>query len=148
MQSGAIEKGSQAYNDMQMQIQGVVQAILSCIVSIIKFAAELKKIRWENFDFIQDQISTLTDESDFLIDLLSRNDLFDKAGKMTEEGMSVIGLHAMNYDVYMRLADEYAKELENVSDATSEDIERRNELLEQQRKSIKAAEDEKKQSLT
>lgn len=67
----------------------------------------------------------------------------------TDTGMATMGLHGQNYNVYMAQADKYAEELLKLNKEIAEDpnntklLERREELLEAQRDSILAAEDEK-----
>lgn len=98
---------------------------------------------------MEDRISNITDEADFLIDLMANGKLFDDKGQMTDTGMATMGLHGQNYNVDMAQADQYAKAIKELNAEIAKDpyntdlIERRQELLELQRKSILAAEDEK-----
>lgn len=55
----------------------------------------------EQFDQLQDAIGRITSESDFLIDLMSHKDMYDKDGNMTEQGLATMGLHGVNYNTYM-----------------------------------------------
>ena len=98
---------------------------------------------------IQDRISEITDESDFLIKLMESSKLFDDRGQPTGTGNAQIGLHTLNYDVYMSQADQYADEVKKLNKEIANDaydtnlISRRNELLKLQRDAILAAESEK-----
>ena len=147
--SGEIEEGSAAWHEMQQEIDKTNEAIQESNTNIIEFGNNIRDIDWEIFDKIQDSISTITTEADFLIDLMSSKDLFDEKGKITDQGKATAGLHAVNYNTYMSQADEYRKEMEKVQEELSKDpynqdlIERRRELLELQQESILAAEDEK-----
>lgn len=150
--SGAIVKGSQAWYDMCAEIDGVTQAIEEGATALIEYDNAMRDIDWEVFDLIQERISDVAEEANFLIDLMSYDKLFDDNGKLTDKGMATMGLHGQNYNTYMYAADEYANEIANIDskiasgelDGNSQDvINRRRELIELQRESILAAEDEK-----
>lgn len=149
MTNGNIEKYSEAWYEMQQEINDVNEAIQDSNTSIIEFGNSIREIQWDIFDKIQDMISGITDESDFLIDLMSSKDMFDDNGDITDQGKATMGLHGVNYNTYMSQADEYRKEMEAIdaelkkSPYNQDLIERRKELLELQQESILAAEDEK-----
>lgn len=147
--NGNIEEGSEQWYEFQSEINDVNEAIQEANTSLIEFGNSIRDIEWEIFDKIQDRISGITDESDFLVKLLSSNKLFDDKGIITDEGKATMGLHGVNYNTYMSQADEYRKEMEKIQAELSKDphnqtlIDRRKELLELQQESILAAEDEK-----
>lgn len=147
--SGAIVKGSQAWYDMCAEIDGVTQAIEEGNTALIEYSNSIRDIDWQVFDLIQERISDITAEADFLIDLMSYDKLFDDNGKLTDKGMATMGLHGQNYNTYMYAADEYANEIAKLDKQIAKDpydqelINRRRELVEAQRESILAAEDEK-----
>ena len=149
LNNGNIQKYSEAWYDMQSEINSVNEAIQESTSSIIEFQNSIREIQWDVFDKIQDSISTITDESDFLIELMSRDKLYDDQGNITNQGRATIGLHGVNYNTYMSQADEYKKELDKINESLKSDpynqdlIERRKELIELQQESILAAEDEK-----
>lgn len=147
--NGNIEEGSEQWYEFQSEINDVNEAIQEANTSLIEFGNSIRDIEWEIFDKIQDRISGITDESDFLVKLLSSNKLFDDKGFITDEGKATMGLHGVNYNTYMSQADEYRKEMEKIQAELSKDphnqtlVDRRKELLELQQESILAAEDEK-----
>lgn len=149
MASGEIEEGSEAWYDMQISINDVKEEIDDATLSLIEYNNAIREIEWERFDYVRDRISKLTEEADFLIDLMSNSKLQTDNGQLTDEGTATIGLHAMNYNVYMAQADEYAKEMARINQQLAEDpynndlLERREELLELQQESILSAEEEK-----
>lgn len=148
LDSGEIEMYSEAWYGYVVTMNGVKEAIADANLSLAEFAKTMREINWEYFDYLQDSISNITDESEFLLDLLGEDNIF-KDGKLTENGLAVLGLRAMDYNVYMAQADKYAEEILNIEQQLSNDpynkdlLERREELLELQRESILAAEDEK-----
>ena len=149
MASGEIESGSSAWYDMQKAINGVKESIQDAELSLLQYQKTMRELDWEYFDYMEDRISNITDEADFLIDLMANGKLFDDKGQMTDTGMATMGLHGQNYNVDMAQADQYAKAIKELNAEIAKDpyntdlIERRQELLELQRKSILAAEDEK-----
>ena len=147
--NGNIKMYSESWYEMRQEINDVDEAIQSANTSIIEYGNSIRNIKWDVFDKLQDKISGITDESDFLIDLMSNDKLFDDKGNITEQGKASMGLHGVNYNTYMSQADQYRKEMEAVQAEIAKDpynqelIDRRKELLELQQESIIAAENEK-----
>lgn len=149
MNSGEIEEGSSAWYEFQIAINGVKEEIAEANVELAEYAKTMREIEWGYFDYTQERISQLTQEADFLIDLLSNSDLHTDKGQFTDEGMTTMGLHGQNYNTYMAQADMYAQEILEIDKELAKDpyntelIERREELLGLQQDSIIAAEGEK-----
>lgn len=147
--SGSIKEGSEAWYDFQNQINDVKESIQESETAMIQFGNSIREIKWEHFDYLQEQISNISEEADFLIDLMENSKLYTDNGQLTDTGMATMGLHGQNYNVYMVQADKYAEELLKLNKEIAEApnntklLERRDELLESQRDSILAAEDEK-----
>lgn len=147
--SGAIAKESESWYSMWDSINSVNEAIQESTTSIIEFKNEMRQIEWDIFDLFQDAVSGITTESDFLVDLMSNDKLFDDRGDITDQGKATMGLHTVNYNTYMSQADEYRKAIEDLNKEIAKDpynqnlLERRKELLELQQESIIAAEDER-----
>lgn len=147
--SGAIKKNSEAWYDMCNQIDDVTLAIEQANTAIIEYQNSIRDIKWEVFDLLQEKISNIINESDFLIDLMSNENLFNDKGHISDEGKATIGLHGMNYNAYMAQSDKYAKEIIELDREIAKNpydqelINRRQELLELQQESILSAEDEK-----
>lgn len=147
--SGAIVKESEAWFSMWEEINSVDEAIQDSTTSLIEFKNEMRQIEWDIFDLFQDAVSGITSESDFLVDLMSNDKLFNEKGQITDQGKATMGLHTVNYNTYMSQADEYRKAIEELNQEIEKDpynqnlLERRKELLELQQESILAAEDEK-----
>lgn len=137
------------FDEMQIAINETKEAIDEANLALLEYEKTMRELEWEQFDYQQERISNLTDEADFMIDLMDNSDLHDESGKLTDDGMAVVGLHGQNYNVYMAQADRYAEEIKKLDEEIAKDpnnvelIERREELLELQRESILAAEDEK-----
>lgn len=150
MKAGNIKSGTAEWYEMCAAIDSVTLSIEQSKTSLLEYNNQLRQVEWDAFDTAQDYIENITDEADFLIDLLSSNDdLFDDAGNLNSKGEAVAGLHAVNYNTDMALADRYADELASINAQIASDpydtdlLDRRQELLEAQRDAIQAAEDEK-----
>lgn len=147
--SGKIAKQSEEWYNMCAEIDSVTQAIEEGETSLLSYAKAMEEIDWSVFDLIQERISGISEEADFLIELMSNKDLFDDNGKLTSQGSATLALHAQNANSYMYAADTYGEEIVKLdkqieSDPYNQDlINRRNELLELQRESILSYEQEK-----
>lgn len=147
--SGTVKIASEAWYDMRHEIDQLTTSIIEADEALAKYKNELRQLDWDKFDDMQDGFSKLTDEADFLIDLMSEKDLFDDNGAITNEGIATKALHAQNYDVYMAQADQYAKAIAEINKSIANDpyntklLERREDLIESHRDAILAANDEK-----
>lgn len=146
---GRIKVGSQAYNEMKSQIEETKSAIKESQTAILEYNKSIREANWKVFDTIQEKISAIADESEFLINLMDSDKLYDDKGQLTDEGNATMGLHGMNYNVYMEQSSKYAKEIKKIDKELAKDpynqdlLERREDLLSKQRESISAAESEK-----
>ena len=145
--TGKIVAYSDAWYDMVDNIRNVQKSIEDANTSLIDYQTTLRELEWESFDRFMDKISSIKDESDFLIELMSDKDMFNEDG-ITDEGQATLGLHAINYNVYLSKAEEYAKKLKDINEEIANDpnnqtlLERRQELLELQQEAILASKDE------
>lgn len=80
---------------MQQQINDVNEAIQDANTNILESGNSIREIKWDIFDTIQERISSITTEADFLIELMLSKDLFDDKGQIAEHGMSTMGLHSI-----------------------------------------------------
>lgn len=147
--SGTIEEGSEAWYKFQQEINSTKEAIQESETAMIEFGNSIREVKWEHFDYLQEQISAITEEADFLVSLMENSDLYTDNGQLTDTGMATMGMHGQNYNVYMAQADKYAQEILALNDEIASDpnntklLERKEELLQAQREAILAAEDEK-----
>lgn len=147
--SGNIEKYSSAWLNMQSDINDVTTAIYESKAALIDYENQIRELNWETFDYLQETISEITEETDFLVDLMSNSDLFDDNGNITDTGMATLGLYGVDYNTSMEQAKKYAQEIEQIENDIANDeyntdlLERRQELIQAQRDSILAAEDAK-----
>lgn len=149
MNSGEIAENSEAWYSMQDAINSVKESLAESNVTLAEYINKMREIKDSYFDFVQDRISQITQESNFLLDLLGEEKLFTDNGEVTLLGKAAFGLHTQNYNVYMAQADKYAAEILKYNKEIANDpyntklIERREELLKLQQEAISSAEDEK-----
>lgn len=149
MESGEIEEGSEAWYEMKQAINEVEESLADANIQLEEYKNKVREINWGYFDYAQERISKISEEANFLINLMSNDKLFQDNGQFNDLGQATAGMHVINYDTYMAQADEYAKEMEKIQRDLANDpynktlIERRDELLDLQRQSILNAEAEK-----
>lgn len=158
-----IVKDSEQDKEFQKAIQEEIENRQELNTQLAEANNNMRQVDWDRFDYIQERISDISSEADFMIDIMAqrKDELYqdrghtDKvenanvAGKFTDKGVSVMGLHGQNYNTYMAQANQYAEEIKKLNAEIAKDpnntklIDRRKELLEAQRDNIKSAEDEK-----
>lgn len=150
----AVNKGdvaiySEAWYEMQGQIDSVSERIVEANNNIYEFRNNIRDIEWQNFDYLHESVSQVVKESNFLLDLFDNKKRFDKKGNILDIGQTAMALHGTNHNVYMEQSQSYARELEKINKDIANDpynkdlIARRNELLSLQQESIINAENEK-----
>ena len=146
---GKIEKYSEEWYSMCNEIDATTQAIEEGSTALLEYARAMREIDWSIFDKIQERVSDVSSESEFLIELMSNEKLFEDDGKLTGQGVATMGLHALNHNTAMYQADNYGKEIAELDEQIKNDpydqelINRRQELIELQRESILEAENQK-----
>lgn len=141
-----IKEGSEEYNNMKAEIDDVALALIEANTALIEYDNSIRDLQWERFDKLQELISEITEEADFLIELLSDEKMFDNG--ITEFGQATMGLHVINYETYRKQADEYANAIKELDEEFADDslnqdyLARRDELVDLQRESILASQDE------
>lgn len=151
LSSGKIDKYSESWYNMQNEIDSIDESIQDCNKSTIEWGNSIRQIQWDLFDKLQDRISKINDEADFLKELMSSEKMYDdkNGGQITEYGKATFGLHGVKHNTLMTQADEYRKEMEKIDEQLKSDpfnqtlIDRRSELLKLQQESISSAKQEK-----
>lgn len=146
-----IQEGTQAWDELKQQINNVNEVILDTIISIEQFSNELNRNEFAKFDYFQDKINSLTEESDFYTSLIEAmgKKLVDENGSYTNEGWTTAGLHAQNFNTYLKQAEEYANMIDKINKQLADDsnnttlLEQKQEYIKAQRDSILSAQDER-----
>lgn len=149
VKNGSIEKYSSDWYEMLSAINDVELELQDATTQLVEFNQTLQQLSWEVFDRIRESVNDITTEAEFLIDILDSKDLHTDKGVITDEGLAVQGLHAVNYNTYMEQAITYDEEMRKIEAEMANDpydmelVDRRNELLELQQEAIQSAMSEK-----
>ena len=149
MATSGIEQGTDAWFGMQSEILAVDEAIQSANNSLVEYSNNIRDLEKEFFNFVEGNVTKITDESKFLIDLLGKEDLYNDNGSFTDAGITTAALHNVNYETNLSQAQDYADEIAKLNEDITSDpyntdlLDYRDELIQLQRDSISAAYDEK-----
>lgn len=151
--TGKVTEYSEAWYDLKQQIDEVNGSIVESNKSIQEFYNNIRQADWDLFDLVQDKITGIADEIEFVQSLLEdRDNLTDghlNRG-LTNEGLAQLGNYASKYNIYMSQAEKYANEIKKIEADIAKDpankdlIDRKEELIKAQRDVILSANDEKK----
>lgn len=151
--TGKVTEYSEAWYDLKQQIDEVNGSIVESNKSIQEFYNNMRQADWDLFDLVQDKITGIADEIEFVQSLLEdRDNLTDghlNRG-LTNEGLAQLGNYASKYNIYMSQAEKYASEIKKIEADIAKDpankdlIDRKEELVKAQRDVILSANDEKK----
>lgn len=148
--NGDIKKGSDEWYEMCQQIDNVTNAIDESNKSLVEYKNQLRQIKWDNFDYLEERIGDITAETDFMINQLSRKDLTsDKIGDLTDEGKAVNALHISNMTAYKQQSYDYKHEIDKINAELAKDpynttlLKRKDELVQKYQECIDKANEEK-----
>ena len=103
-----IKFGSDEWYEAQDALNGVYEAIQQDEQELAEFQKSINQLKFDRFDELLNKLGDITDETDFLIDMLDSDNLFDSdTGMITQDGITAIGLTAQNYDTYLAEAQKY-----------------------------------------
>ena len=139
-------KGTSAYTELENLVTSVSNELDELYIKIEENKNSAQENEWNYFDYLRESISRVIDEADYLIELLSSEDLFDDSGNMTKYADATLALHGSNYEVYMANAKEYAEEVKALEKDLAEGkdvIDRYNEMVDAHQDAVLAAQKEK-----
>ena len=103
-----IKFGSNEWYEAQEALNGVYEAIQQDEQELAEFQESINELKFDRFDELLNKLGDITDETDFLIDMLDSDNLFDSdTGMITQDGITAMGLTAQNYDTYLAEAQNY-----------------------------------------
>lgn len=112
-----IKFGSNEWYEAQEALNGVYESIQQDEQELAEFQKSINELKFDHFDELLNKLGDITDETDFLIDMLDSDNLFNSdTGMITQDGITAMGLTAQNYDVYLAEAEEYKQMLSDVKD--------------------------------
>lgn len=146
------KQGTSEWNNMYSTLMDIDEEIDSMTNNLVDFNNAIRDLNWEIFEYLEESLSRITEETDYYVELLSKKDLFDENGQITNYGTTSIALHAAAYDVYKQQAQDYYEEVQDlqkqlVNGAGRDVLEQYNDMVEAHRNAVLAAEDEKQSIL-
>lgn len=153
---GLFKVGDEQWDEYNKEINDLTVSVHELGTQWAEYQKAIRETEWDIFDTIQDRITNIADEAQFLIDLMSNKKLFEDNGQLTDEGWATMGLYGEQYNILMNQADRYAEEIKKLEDQMKNDpylngdgafnqdvIDRYYELIEAQQEAILSAEDMK-----
>lgn len=151
-------KGVKKYSEQWYQYKADLSEVHSKYVQLQADNAELQRsineLKFDRFDELINKFGDITDEANFLIDMLDSDNLFNSDnGSITNDGITAMGLNAQNYDVYLAKAEQYKKQIADLEQmykngngtiGYNDYISKLREYQQGMRDSIKSANDAKK----
>lgn len=143
----------QSYQEWYEKAKACDDAIKQLDKNFEETYRDSRSFRWETFDYLMDSISRVTEEAEYLIGLLSEEDLFDDNGNKTKYADATLALHFSNIGTYQQLAKDYLEEIDSINKEINENgssqelIDRKNELIDAHREAVDAANKEKQSAL-
>lgn len=147
--ANGLSKSSETARNMRAKINEVTQAIYESKTAVLEYQKAMREVKLESFELIQSQISQITQEADFLIELMSNDKLYDDKGQLTNKGNATRGLHVQNYGTYMQQASLYTSQIAELDtifagNKDSKDyVDAYNNLIKSRQDAILSAEKEK-----
>lgn len=147
-----IKFGSDEWYETQDALNGVYESIQQDEQELAEFQKSINQLKFDRFDELLNKLGDITDETDFLIDMLDSDNLFDSdTGMISQDGITAMGLTAQNYDTYLAKAQEYKDAIADLDEMYKEGKigltdynSKLREYQQGQRDSIKSANEAKK----
>lgn len=142
------KQGTSEWNNMYSTLMDIDEEIDSMTNNLTEYNNAIRDLNWEIFEYLEESLNRITDETDYLVELLSKKDLFDENGQITNYGTTSMALHAAAYDVYKQQAQDYYEEVQDlqkqlVNGAGEEVLAQYNDMVKAHQDAVLAAEDEK-----
>lgn len=156
IEKGYIEPYSEAWNDMYQSIMDVNIAMEESATNTRKLNNEIRQLKWDKFDWIEERMSDFATEANFLIKLLQGENNYEDDGNFNNRGFAQAALVGAKYndtlDKMLRYKEQIAeidakiaKDQEKYGTIDKENIARKEELVSEYRSAIEAAEDYKQE---
>ena len=152
IEKGYIEPYSEAWNDMYQSIMDVNIAMEESATNTRKLNNEIRQLKWDKFDWVEEQMSDYATEADFLIKLLQGENNYEDDGNFNNRGFAQAALVGAKYNDTLAKMERYKKAIAEIDEKMADDptkaadkemIARKQALVDEYRNSIEAAEDEK-----
>ena len=126
--NGDIEVGSSYWHELQNQVNGYTESIIESTNALAEHDNQMRQVLWDRFDYFSDSFSHLTDESNFLIELIGdnlyHNDEESIAPILDEMKTNSRLWFGKDEEGQKRLADANSEMAKIVADITGQDLHR------------------------
>ena len=116
-QQNTFTQYSQEWYDLQSDIQSVENSISETNISIIENNKKIGELRQAMYDDIASRNSDASSEAQFLAGLLGGHLTDDKTGKLTKEGLGVLGTYGIELEANTNTAGVFKQEREEIEKA-------------------------------
>ena len=158
------EGGLEAWWNTKDAIDQLTASIYESEESLVEWKNTIRQIGWDLFDRITDTVHGVADEAEYLASLFSNDDMFKYSkelwsndgsqtrvyyGGWSKEGLATLAMYELQIKTNTELVDDYTDEINELNKQIKDKptdltlIDRRNELIEKQRESIQAIQEEK-----
>lgn len=113
-EKGGLEKDSEAYNEALNQIYSIQEGCEDIVNQIAEIDKAQRELKWDKFDYLQEKLDDISNEAEFISELLSNRKLMDDQGNFNEFGMANLSMLTVQYDEAIRKMQDYQKERNNL----------------------------------
>ena len=111
LDSGKIEKYSDAWYEATNTIAEIDTEIVNLQVDIENLQDSINELHWEKFEVLMKKFGAINDEAEDLLDILGQSNAVDEFGNWTDEGITSLGLLAQQMEVAEMTAKQYEEEI-------------------------------------
>lgn len=151
VENGHIKKGTEGWNEMYQSIQDTNKSLEEAHTKIVQIDNDIRQLQWDKFDWLEERMSDVAEDADFLIKVLQGELNFDEQGNFNNRGFAQASLIGAKYDDAIARAKRYQEAIREIDEQMQTEggkadknlIERKESLVDAYRDAIEAAEDEK-----
>lgn len=149
MNSSGLSQDSEAWQNMYSTIIKIDEEMQDLNKDMVEFNNNIRNLNWEVFEYLEESLGRITDETEYFINLLADKDLFDDNGNLNKYANATVALYATAYDTYKQQAQDYFEEMRDlerqvVAGAGKDVLEQYNKMVKAHQDAVLAANKEKK----
>lgn len=114
MKKGLIKVGSDQYNEWTQKLSEMQQSIINARTEAAKLAETLREIRWDGWNTVNTKLENTQEHLSDVVDMIDDLDSFDDDGIITENGITKLGLYAVQLENAKKQTAQYDKALDNL----------------------------------
>lgn len=102
-----IPKGTDDWYKAQDTLFSVESELVNVQIENANLQKSINQLKFDRFDDLLNKLNDIVDETDFLIDMLDSENFFDDNGKITDDGITAMGMYAQKRDIYKAESEKY-----------------------------------------